>query len=344
MWDPCNGSRRKNTQLDERVKAAARATAVKHKGVKIMNYEEFKKNVLRDAENIARELIGDDAEVKIKCENVDGKELEMLKVGYTSGCGIGMNLRQLFDLYQKMPVWPAMIKALKLHIHNLLINSICLKGLKDAEDYQKAKEKLVIIPKSTKEMDILENSLGFAMDDIPMVVGLDTGVKIEAECTQVTAMLKKEVLDIWGVSKEQVLVDAMVNQAEKDKPVIMLLGEYLTELDPAFSCLHEDDTPLYVVTTESQKDGAKVISYPGFLDGVCEKLGGDIYIIPVSKHEVICLRDDLVRGDNNISDFISKVNRTTLLEDDVLSDHPYHYEKNTATFETMEAYRNRNLT
>ena len=303
-----------------------------------MNYEEFKENVLKDAENIARELIGDDAEVEIKCENVDGEEQEMLKVGYPSGYGIGMNLRQLFDLYQKMPVWPAMIKALKLHIHNVLSLSIPLKGLKDMVDYQKAKEKLVIIPKSTKEMDILENSLGFRMDDIPMVVGLDIGGK------HVTAMLKKEVLDIWGVSEEQVLVDAMVNQAEKDKPVIMLIGEMLAKLEPAFSCLHEDDTPLYVVTTESQKDGAKVITYPGFLDSVCEKLGGDIYIIPVSKHEVICVRDDLVGENNNISDFIPEVNRSKLMGDEVLSDHLYHYEKDTATFETVEAYRNRNLT
>ena len=39
MRDPCNGSRRKNTQLDERVKAAAGATARKDKNVlsKIMD-------------------------------------------------------------------------------------------------------------------------------------------------------------------------------------------------------------------------------------------------------------------------------------------------------------------
>ncbi len=81
-----------------------------------MNYEEFKENVLKDVENIARELISDDAEVKIKCENVNGEELEVLKVlkvGYSSSHGIGIDLRHLFESYQKTPVWSAMIRQSK---------------------------------------------------------------------------------------------------------------------------------------------------------------------------------------------------------------------------------------
>ncbi len=211
-------------------------------------------------------------------------------------------------------------------------------------DYQKVKEKLVIIPESTQKIDMLEYSLGFTMDDIPMLVGVDAGSYDNAErAAQISAIVNKRALDTWGVSEEQVLVDAMVNQAEKDKPEMMLIGEMLAKLHPALSCLHEDDTPLYVVTTESHMNGAKVISYPGFLDSVCEKLGGNIYIIPVSKHEVICFRDDLAREDNNISEFIPEVNRNELMENEVLSDHLYHYEKDTATFETVETYRDRKL-
>ena len=307
-----------------------------------MNYEEFKENVLKDVENIARELIGDDAEVKIKSENVNGEEMEMLKVAYISGYGIAINLRQMFDSYQKMPVWSAMTKAIKNRLLDCL--SISFKGLKDMVDYQKVKEKLVIIPKSTKEIYMLEYSLGFTMDDIPMLVGFDAGSNDNAErAAQISAIVNKKALDTWGVSEEQVLVDAMVNQAEKDKPEMMRIGEILAKLHPALSCLCEDDIPIYVVTTESHMNGAKVVSYPGFLDSVCEKLGGDIYIIPSSKHEVICFRDDLVREDNKISEFIPETNRRELMEDEVLSDHLYHYEKDTATFEKVEAYRNRKL-
>lgn len=305
-----------------------------------MNYEEFKENVLRDTKNIARELIGDDAEVKIKSENVNGEELELLKVAYSSSHGIAIDLRPLFKSYQKTPVWSAMIKAIKSHLHDC--SSISLKGIKNMVDYQKAKERLVIIPKSTKEIDMLEYTLGFTMDDIPMLVGLDAGSNDNAErAAQISAIVSKKALDIWGVSEEQVLVDAMVNQAEKDRPEMMLIGEMLAKLHPALSCLHEYDAPFYVVTTESHMNGAKVISYPGFLDSVCEKLGGDIYIIPSSKQEVICFRDDLVREDNKISEFISDTNRRELMESEVLSDHLYHYEKDTATFEKVEAYRNR---
>ena len=58
---------------------------------------------------------------------------------------------------------------------------------------------------------------------------------------------------------------------------------------------------------------------------IADKVGGDLYIIPSSRHEVIVM--PLIDGPEHLKQMIYEVNRSELLPEDYLSDTLYRYIK-----------------
>ena len=65
--------------------------------------------------------------------------------------------------------------------------------------------------------------------------------------------------------------------------------------------------------------------YPGMMTYLAERLGGDLYVIPCSVHEVLLIRKEEIEDPQGLVSIIRSINRQELLPGDILSDSLYEY-------------------
>ncbi|MBQ3281622.1 MAG: hypothetical protein IJH41_04370 [Eubacterium sp.] len=82
---------------------------------------------------------------------------------------------------------------------------------------------------------------------------------------------------------------------------------------------------MYCITNDQHTFGATAMMYPAQLKEVSRLMGSDMYIVPSSIHEVICIDPDAA-DPSDIYDFIRYSNREYLAQKDVLSNSLYYYE------------------
>ncbi len=85
---------------------------------------------------------------------------------------------------------------------------------------------------------------------------------------------------------------------------------------------------MYVVTNRTKCDGAAVILYHDVLDKVCDALHTDeFYLLPSSRHEVICVPANLGKDVDALRRMVHEVNMTQVPPEDLLSENVYYYER-----------------
>lgn len=180
-----------------------------------------------------------------------------------------------------------------------------------------------------------------------------------------TAMIKKEHLDMWQVSKKEIEEVALTNTPELMPPVIMRMEDLLAEMiindismqwddedeqeqwdfvkeDCAYGghpkekvseyvreeiekMKYDDKIDMYVLTNEKRINGAGTMFYDGLLKKFADKIEKDLIIIPSSVHEVILIPKDNEISDEEINEMIGEVNENELETVEILSDHMYLY-------------------
>jgi len=95
----------------------------------------------------------------------------------------------------------------------------------------------------------------------------------------------------------------------------------------------------YIMTNKYQINGASVLLYHGLLDGLAEKLGTDLYVIPSSIHEFLIL--PVLPGTciQDLNAMIHEVNSTQVEEEEILSDHAYFYSRSEKLLTSMSEER-----
>ena len=89
--------------------------------------------------------------------------------------------------------------------------------------------------------------------------------------------------------------------------------------------------------------GAAAAFYPGVLEEVSREVGGNVFILPSSTEEVLALRADDPREYRELERMVREVNRTTVRPSERLSDHVYHFDAESRTFERADAYYTRQM-
>ncbi len=139
-------------------------------------------------------------------------------------------------------------------------------------------------------------------------------------------LIRKEHMDLWEVSEED-LFEAALDNTPREFPVsLMPMGELLGNMmsdDEEVDMIN--DTGLYVVTNEKKINGAAVILYPGFLKEAGEFFGGGFYVLPSSVHELILIKESQSLAVSAMADIVKSVNRSCVSEEDFLSDSVYYY-------------------
>lgn len=84
------------------------------------------------------------------------------------------------------------------------------------------------------------------------------------------------------------------------------------------------DDDIYVLTNNTNYDGANVIACDKILKEVSEKIDSSFYVLPSSRHELILVPDKFNVDPKYLKQMVCEVNQT-LKQKDILSDDIYYY-------------------
>lgn len=152
-----------------------------------------------------------------------------------------------------------------------------------------------------------------------------------------TALINNSLLDLWGVTKEQLGQAAEENTPQLFPIEITKMGDIIKEIDGKslgdFGIDSESGSEclMYVATNTTRLFGASVMCYAGKLKEFAEQQKSDLVILPSSLHEVILL---VTRGREDIEylkEMVNEVNKTHVSTDEILSNSIYIYHRKTDT-------------
>ena len=158
-----------------------------------------------------------------------------------------------------------------------------------------------------------------------------------------TVLITNAMMEQYGVTKEQLHADAMENAPEIRPASFKTMAEVMAEMMgmPVEMMPQDMAPPMYVATNEDKVQGAAVMFYPGFMDQAAKELGGDVFVLPSSVHEVLILPDDGNMSVDELRDMVTTINATEVSAQDRLADSVYHYDAAARVFELGEKFEER---
>lgn len=204
-------------------------------------------------------------------------------------------------------------------------------SLKDFTHFDKSKGNIIyrlINRELNKEM--LQNTPHIPYLDLAIVFYCIVEI---SQDTMGSFLIRNEHLTDWGVQLEDLQNYAQQNTAREFPCSFQSLHTVISEIvgceTPLFPEIPAPD--LWVVTNHMRQYGAACILYDRVLEEIAEKLDEDYYVIPSSIHEVLIIRSSQTEDIDEISALIKDINVTTLSKADILSSHPYFYDRTSKT-------------
>lgn len=151
----------------------------------------------------------------------------------------------------------------------------------------------------------------------------------ENEDGQMTALIRREHLKLWGITEEDVIQLAEKNTPRLLPAKITPIEQALANLD-TFSLLPQEDLPpvhLKVLTNNREINGAACILYPNLLKNLADDAEDDLIIIPSSIHEVLVSPQRHALPYQELNAMIRHINQTDVPPEDRLADHVYCYSR-----------------
>lgn len=146
--------------------------------------------------------------------------------------------------------------------------------------------------------------------------------------TEWSIVITNSLLEIYGVSLEQLHEDAMANSPVKFPVHVQGMNDFMKEFvwHGDSQMMNIPDFGMCFVTCENEY-GASALFYPEFLEQVAKRFRGKFFILPSSIHELILVPDygEDVKG---LKEIVSDVNDNSdaVTEEDFLSNSVYHYD------------------
>ena len=210
-------------------------------------------------------------------------------------------------------------------------------------DYGELKKHLYIrVSSAEKNARMLETVPHILQEDLAITFHLLLEDRDDTD-DRMSVIVTNQMLGAFDdITEDQLYQDAIGNSTVLCPTYIQGMEELIAELIGQES--EEDHKPgsgAIVITNKKKIDGAAVIFYPGILDHVGEKLGGDFFILPSSVHDVIAIKDGETVTWQELKEMVMEVNRTQVAPKDQLTDNVYHYDTKEKMFETAEKHAKR---
>ena len=201
-------------------------------------------------------------------------------------------------------------------------------------DYDQVKDNLYLrmIPGNSP---ILKETPHKLVGDMAVVVSVQLPAMSDSNGKSVV-VVSTPLMDMYGVSKEQLFNDAEKACTKNDPLKFVPLGDIIRHLidledlpDPA-----EVGITTYIASNASGFQGAGVLAYPDFFDKAVAELDGSFWLIPSSVHEFILIKDDGKAKAADLNKMIRDVNKSVLEPRDILSEQCYHFDAIEKTLTT----------
>lgn len=193
-------------------------------------------------------------------------------------------------------------------------------------DFEQVKDRIVYrLINADKNQELLKN--------IPHILFLDLAICFyyafyDDELGEGMILIHNSHMEMWQTNHQELMRLAQRNTSELFEPVFITLDSVienmyvLRETEP-----EPNNKGFFVVTNKQKNQGAACILYSGMLERLAEKLDGSYYMIPSSIHEVIVFRDTGETDVRYLQEIIEEANTSQVMVEDVLSDHPYYYDR-----------------
>ena len=208
-------------------------------------------------------------------------------------------------------------------------------------NYETAKNLLCFEVVGTEQnADMLANIPHTDMENMSMVYRLQLDSNAQGTST---ILITNAMMEQYGITKDHLHADAMENAPEIRPASFKTMVEVMAEMMgmPVEMMPQDMAPPMYVATNEYKVQGAAVMFYPDFMDQAAKELGGDVFVLPSSVHEVLILPDDGNMSVDELRDMVTTINATEVSAQDRLADSVYHYDAAARVFELGEKFEER---
>ena len=188
------------------------------------------------------------------------------------------------------------------------------------------------------------------LKNCPYIEFLDLAVTFHCLIQQESASLgtiriTNEHLELWQVTKEELLQQAFTNTPKLLPPVLRQMEDVLKELlNSEELSMNQEETQIELQRLEQTKEqeesnqnamyilsnvkginGASCMMYPDVIRNFCRILKCNVYVLPSSIHEVILLPAASFYEKEQLEEMVYEINQSEVPYEEVLSDHVYYY-------------------
>lgn len=258
--------------------------------------------------------------------------------GVTEVCALYVG--DLYEEYRRGLGMDVIVKDVVKRLQGISRTDIIEKA-KMISDYNKIKNYLFIrlINKNKYEAD-LTDSVYRTIGDIAMVLYVRMG---EIEGYTSSMKVKQHMLEKWDMDRDEVFEAALLNTYFISPPRIYcwekmlfdthyegenfmnLLSDYPIRRGAVGNCL----------STVKRTNGAVAVFLPGVASRLADLMQGNLYLVFTSIHEVMIHNEATVDPEDLRHVLIDTIKETTP-EEDVLTFHIYHYDRETGIFSLCE--------
>lgn len=183
------------------------------------------------------------------------------------------------------------------------------------------------------------------LKDVPYVCFADMLVVFLLKVSDVTIgegeiLIHNDLFLKWNITTEELYQDAKKNTMDRFGPSLFDMVDILKELATKNNCkldmnnltdniaiLNDNEEKMYVLTNQSKWHGAAVITYNNLLKDLADSFNNDFYILPSSIHEVLIVPYKNSEDGHLYTSMVREVNMSSLLREEVLSEHAYRYHR-----------------
>lgn len=157
-------------------------------------------------------------------------------------------------------------------------------------------------------------------------------VRLTINGTLGSCIVTKEMLRNYDITESELFSAAKQNTIGKYicVPVEQLMASILGQIDD--DQIDENakselgDHGLYVATNRENTYGASVLAFPELLQKYAERLGGSVYILPSSIHEVMFIRKMPDMDPDDLRGMVTEINHSQVMPEEILTDNLYEYD------------------
>lgn len=173
------------------------------------------------------------------------------------------------------------------------------------------------------------------LNDVPFLEMCDLAVVSrivfqENEEGRASCLIRNQMLEYWGITKNQLWEAAFTNLKNERfwiRNIEDLLADIFPDLGETGERKEDSDMALYVLSNESQIDGAVGLLRTDVIKRLSEKLKTDLYILPSSLHELILLPMSEEMDIEELRQTVMVVNGKCVDPEERLSDKVYCFRR-----------------